>query len=173
MECHCNDHRPGQWHSHKDCDCAHHESPSYTFVVTKVMEEDPGQGTVYISKDFMEKLGVLDGDHVEIVDAGGYVVQARSHPNPWIDTRMISLDQHTLEKTGCRLFGQVKLRKTSCGESECVTLEVPPHVGISRLQLRSMMEESRGAVLSERGLCGAQEQSRRRNPVSDRVMRTG
>lgn len=150
MECHCNDHRPGEWHSHQDCDCAHHEEPTYTFVVTKVMEEDPGQGTVYISKDFMEKLGLGEGDPVEIVGTGGYVVQARSHPNPWIDTRMISLDKHTMEKADCRLFGQVKLRKTSCSESECVTLEVPPHVNISRLQLRAMMERSQGAVLSER-----------------------
>jgi len=114
------------------------------------MEEDPGSGTAYISKTFMERLGLEEGDAVEIVDTGGCVVQARPHPNPWIETRMISLDRRTVDKIGCNLFGQVKLRKTSCIESECVTLEVPKGAGVTRRQLRSMLDGARGAIVSDR-----------------------
>jgi hypothetical protein len=67
MECHCKDHLPGEWHDDSKCDCGNHEAPTYTFVVTKVMEEDPGAGTVYISKTFMENLQLQEGDAVEIV----------------------------------------------------------------------------------------------------------
>ncbi len=150
MDCHCKDHVPGEWHSHDDCDCRHHEYPTYTFVVTKVMERDPGCGTVYISKTFLETLQVEEGDPVEIVDAQGSVVQARSHPNPWIDTRMISLDQQTMEATGLRLFSQVKLRKAACKESESVLLEVPAGINVTRMELRAMLERVHGAVLTGR-----------------------
>jgi transitional endoplasmic reticulum ATPase len=112
------------------------------------MEEDPGTGTAYISSDFMEKLQVTDGEAVEIVDYGGFVVQARSHPNPWVDTRMISIDKNTVEKTGLQLFGQVKLRKTSCTDSESVTLEVPDGVNVTRMQLQSMLDRADGAIIS-------------------------
>ncbi len=71
MDCHCKDHLPGSWHSHDDCDCHKSEHPTYSFVVTKVMEHDPGTRTVYISSVFMEKLELTDGDPVEILDAGG------------------------------------------------------------------------------------------------------
>ncbi len=150
MDCHCKDHLPGEWHSHKDCDCAHHEHPTYTFVITKVMEDDPGMGTVYISKAFMEELALDDGDPVELVDAGGVVLQARSHPNPWVDTRMISLDKDTMETVGFQLFSQVKLRKTACADSETLTLEVPSGVNVSRMQLREMLERADGAVATGR-----------------------
>ena len=100
MDCHCKDHLHGDWHHDKDCDCANHDFPTHSFVVTRVMEEDPGSGTVFISPSFMEKLYVEDGDPVEIVDAGGIIVQARPHPNPWADARMISLDHKTMEKIG-------------------------------------------------------------------------
>ncbi|MFH0825405.1 MAG: AAA family ATPase [Pseudomonadota bacterium] len=147
MDCRCNDHLPGNWHSHKDCDCAHHDHPTFSFVVTKVMEEDPGTGTVFISTEFMDKLGVKDGDPVEVVGSSGLTVQARSHPNPWIETRMISLDRRTMDKLECRLFAQIKLRKTVCMDSECVTLEVPVGASVTRRQLQAMLEKAQGAVV--------------------------
>lgn len=147
MDCHCKDHLPGEWHSHDDCDCHNHEYPTYSFVITKVMEEDPGTGTVYISKAFMETLQLKDGDPVEIVGAPDCLVQAKSHPNPWIDTRMISLDKQTMAKGGFGLFSQVKLRKARCPDSTTVTLEVPPGSNISRLQLHSLMEKACGVLL--------------------------
>lgn len=149
MKCHCNDHVPGDWNSGRGCDCHEHEHPTYTFVVTKVMEEDPGTGTAYISSTYMELLQVGDGDPVEILDGEGCVVQARSHPNPWIDTRMISLDRQTMDKIGCQLFSQIKLRKTCCHESERVVLQVPAGVSITRLQLQAMLEQTDGAIIND------------------------
>jgi transitional endoplasmic reticulum ATPase len=113
------------------------------------MEEDPGSGTVFISSVFMEKLRLEEGDAVKVIGSEECVVQARSHPNPWVDTRMISLDNATMEKIGCRLFGEVKLRKTACTESECLTLEVPGGVGVTRMQTRAMLDRVRGAMVSE------------------------
>lgn len=150
MDCHCKDHLPQQWHEHSDCDCANHEFPTFSFVVTRVMEEDPGVGTVYISKDFMEKLGLQEGDAVELVGHEGCVVQAKSHPNPWVDSRMVSLDRPSLERAGLQLFSQVKLRKTLCTDLDSITLEVPAGTSITRLQLRAMMERAQGAVLTDR-----------------------
>ncbi len=75
--------------------CNQHEYPTYSFVITKAMEDDPGVGTVYISKTFMETLQVKDGDPVQLIGPTECVVQAKSHPNPWIDTRMVSVDKHT------------------------------------------------------------------------------
>lgn len=152
MDCHCKDHLPGEWHSHKECDCAQHTNPTYSFVVTKVMEQDPGSGTVYMSQTYMENLNVVEGDPVEILGPSGCVLQVRSHPNRWIDTRMISLDKHTMEKTGFQLFSQVKLRKAVCRESETVTLEVPDGISVTRMQLRKMLEKIQGAVLTGRDL---------------------
>ena len=56
MECHCKDHLPGDWHSHEGCDCQNNDYPTYAFVVTKVIEDYPGAGVVFISKTFMECL---------------------------------------------------------------------------------------------------------------------
>ncbi|MEJ2715756.1 MAG: AAA family ATPase [Deltaproteobacteria bacterium] len=148
MDCHCSDHVPGEWHKDRECDCASHDHPTFSFVVTKVMEEDPGSPTVYVSQDFMEKLGLEEDDPVEIVDSGGHVVQAKSHPNPWVETRMISLDASTMDKIGCRLFGQVKLRKTTCEESRRLTLEVPPGANVTRRQLQTMVDRARGSIIS-------------------------
>ena len=150
MDCHCKDHLPGEWHSHENCDCAKHEHPTFTFVVTRVMDEDPGTGTAYISQTFMEQLMLTDGDAVEIVDKESCVLQARSHPNPWADTRMISIDRHTLESAGLKLFSQVKLRKKCCADSERVTLEVPGSVTLGRQELRAMLQRAEGVVLSGR-----------------------
>lgn len=148
MDCHCKDHLPGEWHSHQDCDCAVNEYPTFTFVVTKVMESEPGSGTVYISKPFMENLKLTEGDPVEIVGNPNCVVQARHHPNAWIDTRMISLDKDTVDTIGLPLFSQVKLRRAVCTETVSMTLEVPTGVTVTRLQLRAMIEKVRGAVLN-------------------------
>jgi len=150
MDCHCKDHLPQRWDEQHDCDCGNHGFPTFSFVVTRVMEEDPGVGLVYISQDFMEKLGVEDGGTVELVGHEGCVVQARSHPNPWVDTRMISLDKLSVERAGLQLFSQVKLRKTLCKDSQSITLEVPNGVNITKLHLRAMMERAQGAVLTER-----------------------
>jgi transitional endoplasmic reticulum ATPase len=150
MDCHCKDHLPGDWHSHDDCDCHTDDAPTYTFVVTRVMGEDPGAGTVYVSKPFMDTLQLEEGDPVEIVGHEGCVVQARSHPNPWVDTRMISLDSRTLDEIGVQLFGQVKLRKKVCVDSECVTLEVPVSAGMSRQELRALVRRAEGAILRDR-----------------------
>lgn len=147
MDCHCKDHLHVRGPTGQ-CDCASHEFPTYSFVVTRVMEDDPGSGTVYISKLFMESLQLHDGDPVEIVDSGGCVVQARSHPNPWVDTRMVSLDKGTLEKVGCRLFGEIKLRKTFCTEAGCVRLEVPDSVNVTRLQLQAMIARAGKAIVT-------------------------
>lgn len=147
MDCHCKDHLPGSWHSHDDCDCHKSEHPTYTFVVTKVMDHDPGNRTVYISSVFMEKLELTDGDPVEILDAGGCIAQAKPHPNAWIDTRMVSLDRITMDENRFQLYSQVKLRKARCPESELVTLEAPQGCSISRPQLRTMLEKLSGAVL--------------------------
>jgi transitional endoplasmic reticulum ATPase len=114
------------------------------------MPEDPGNGTVYISTVFMEKLGLNNGDPVEIVDSDGYMVQAWSHPNPWTDTRMVALDHHTMEKTGLQLFGQVKLRKASCKDAQGVTLEIPTGVNLTRVQFRAMLEKANEPVVSGR-----------------------
>lgn len=150
MECHCKDHLARGGPPVDNCDCEAHRNPTYTFVITRVMEEDPGLGIAYISADFMEKLNVQEGDPVELVGHGDCVVQARSHPNPWVDTRMVSLDQLTMEKAGLRLFNQVKLRKTSCAESQRITLEVPTGINVTRRQLRAMMEQVQGAVVGGR-----------------------
>jgi transitional endoplasmic reticulum ATPase len=147
MDCHCKDHLPGEWHSHDDCDCAQHEYPTYSFVLTKIMDEDPGAGTVYISPAFMESLELSEGDPVEIVSAESLVVQARTHPNRWMDARMIALDRHSMEKADCRLFGTVKLRKAICPETGAITLEVPPGAAITRMQLRALLETIQGSVL--------------------------
>lgn len=150
MDCHCKDHLPGEWHSHEDCDCNQHEYPTYSFVITKAMEEDPGVGTVYISKAFMETLQVKDGDPVQLIGPTECVVQAKSHPNPWIDTRMVSVDKHTMEAAELTLFSQVKIRRTACRESESVTLEVPPEANVTRMGLRGMLEQTYGVVLTGR-----------------------
>ncbi len=150
MDCHCKDHLPGEWHSHEDCDCRLHDNPTYAFVITKVMEEDPGCGTVYISQTYMEQMNLEEGDPVEIAGDHGYVIQARPHPNRWIDTRMVSFDEHTMEQTGFQLFGQVKLRKAICRNSESVVLEVPSHVDVSRVRLRDKLESIQGSVLTGR-----------------------
>ena len=150
MDCHCKDHLPGDWHAHEDCDCGSHENPTYTFVITKVVQEDLGGGTVFISPTFMENLKLNEGDPVEIVDHDDCMVQAKSHPNRWIDTRMISLDHDTMEKNGFQLYSQVKLRKAVCQESARVILEVPEGSRVTRLQLRAMLERVRGAVLTGR-----------------------
>ncbi|MCX5861829.1 MAG: AAA family ATPase [Desulfomonile sp.] len=148
MDCHCKDHLPGEWHSPENCDCAGHEHPTFTFVITKVMETDPGVRTVFISKPFMENLKLVEGDPVEILCDQKCFVQARSHPNSWIDTRMISLDKDTMEAVGLPLFGQVKLRKAICCETESIVLEVPPHTTLSRIKVRGMIEKIRGAVIN-------------------------
>ncbi len=150
MDCHCKDHLPGEWHSHENCDCGQHEHPTFTFVVTRVMEEDPGSGTAYISKTFMDSLNLEEGDAVEIVGKEGCVLQAKSHPNPWADTRMISVDRHTLEQAGLQLFSQVKLRKRCCAESERVILEVPDTANLGRQEMRAMLKRAEGVVLSGR-----------------------
>ncbi len=147
MDCHCKDHLPGSWHSHDDCDCHKSDYPTYSFVVTKVMEQDPGVRTVFISSVFMEKLELDDGDPVEIVDAGGCIAQAKPHPNAWIDTRMVSLDKLTMEENRFQLYSQVKIRKARCPESQLVTLEAPEGCSLSRPQLRLMLEKLSGAVL--------------------------
>ncbi len=147
MDCHCKDHLPGSWHSHEDCDCHKNEHPTYTFVITKVMEQDPGTRTVFISSVFMEKLELTDGDPVEILDTGGCIAQAKPHPNAWIDTRMVSLDKNTMEENKFQLYSQVKLRKARCPESELVTLEAPQGCSISRPQIRTMLEKLSGAIL--------------------------
>lgn len=151
MECHCKDHLPGSWHSHDDCDCHKNDHPTYSFVITKVMEQDPGSRTVFISSSFMEKLQLEDGDPVEIVDAGGCIAQAKPHPNAWIDTRMVSLDKMTMDENKFQLYSQVKIRKAECPESELVTLEAPPGCQLSRPQLRGMLEKLSGAVLVGNG----------------------
>jgi len=148
MECHCKDHLPGEWHSNKPCDCHEHDHPTFSFVITKVMEDDPGSGTVYVSKTFMENLDLEEGDAVEIVGESGLVVQARSHPNPWIDTRMVSLDRQTMNKAGFQLFGQMKLRKAPCREAQTLCLEVPKGSSLTRRELHGMLEQAAGSVLS-------------------------
>jgi transitional endoplasmic reticulum ATPase len=150
MECHCKDHLARGGPPVDNCDCAAHDNPTYTFVITRAMEEDPGIGVAFISADFMEKLNLREGDPVELVGHADCVVQARSHPNPWVDTRMISLDHLTMERAGLHLFSQVKLRKASCGESQRITLEVPTGINVTRRQLRTMMEQARGAVVGGR-----------------------
>ncbi len=150
MDCHCKDHLPGNWHSHEDCDCRQHENPTYAFVITKVMEEDPGCGTVYISQTYMEQMRLKEGDPVEVTGSNEFAVQARSHPNPWVDTRMVSFDKHTMDKAGFQLFGQVKLRKAICRNTESVALEVPSAVKVSRMWLRDKLECIQGAVLTGR-----------------------
>lgn len=147
MDCHCKDHLPGHWHSHDECDCGKHEYPTFTFVITKVMDAVPGSGTAFISKPFMESLQLQEGDPVEILSDPGCVLQARSHPNPWIDTRMISLDKDTMQALGLAMFSQVKLRKSVCCETQSLTLQVPEGTSITRVQLRGMIEKVRGSVM--------------------------
>jgi transitional endoplasmic reticulum ATPase len=148
MECHCKDHLHPHTDSHK-CDCHTQDYPTYSFVVTRVMEDDPGTGTVYISSPFMETLQLKDGDSVEVLDKGGLVVQAKAHPNPWIDTRMISMDKNTLEEAGLQLFSQIKLRKYVCVESERLTLQVPSAAEMNRLELKAMLRRAEGAVIPQ------------------------
>jgi transitional endoplasmic reticulum ATPase len=120
------------------------------------MEEDPGSGTVYLSQSFMKEMQVSSGDVVELLGDSVCVVQAKEHPNPWIDTRMVSVDKQTLEKGGFQLFGQVKIRKTRCVESERIVLEVPDNTGISRTHLRKMLEKIQGAVIKSSEPVGLQ-----------------
>ncbi len=148
MECHCKDHLPGDWHSHEGCDCQNNDYPTYAFVVTKVIEDYPGAGVVFISKTFMESLKLGDGDAVEVLGPNGCVVQAKNHPNSWIDTRMVSFDRDTMEKTGFQMFSQVKLRKAVCVEAETVTLQPPDGVDLTRQQIRSMMDKVDGVILT-------------------------
>ncbi|MGC8658619.1 MAG: AAA family ATPase [Desulfomonilaceae bacterium] len=148
MQCHCKDHLPGDWHSHEDCDCHKNEYPTFSFVVTKVIDDIPGTGTVFISKAFMENLGVQDGDAVEVVGPSGCVVQAKSHPNSWIDTRMVSFDRDTMDKAGFQMFSQVKLRKAVCVGAESVTLEAPEGINLSKQQIRLMLDKTDGMVLA-------------------------
>jgi transitional endoplasmic reticulum ATPase len=150
MDCHCKDHLPGEWHSHDECDCHKQDFPTYSFVVTKVMEEDPGVGTVYISKAFMQTLQLEEGEPVELIGPQSLIVQAKSHPNPWIDTRMISLDKDTMEEGGFQLFSQVRIHKAPCKESESLVLEVPEGVNLTRIQIKALLEKVQGAVLNRR-----------------------
>jgi transitional endoplasmic reticulum ATPase len=150
MDCHCKDHLPGEWHSHEECDCHKQDFPTHSFVVTKVMEEDPGVGTVYISKAFMQTLQLEEGEPVELMGPQTLIVQAKSHPNPWIDTRMISLDKDTMEEGGFQLFSQVRIRKAPCKESESLVLEVPEGVSLTRIQIKGLLEKVQGAVLNRR-----------------------
>ncbi len=150
MDCHCKDHKPGEWHNHEDCDCTKHEHPTYSFVITKVMEADPGVGCVFISKRFMETLSLSEGEPVQVLASPPLVVQARSHPNAWIDTRMISLDKDTMAKTGFQLYSEVRLRKASCTCARKVTLEVPPGVTLTKVKIRTLLERAHGAVLDGR-----------------------
>ncbi len=150
MDCTCQDHRPGSWHSDHGCDCHKHEHPTFTLVVTKVMEKDPGFGVAYISGSFMEKMGLKDNDPVELLDAPGCVVQAKTHPNPWIETRMMALDKQTLETRGLQLFSQIRLRKASCCEAGTVILQVPDGVALTRRNIRALLEKASGVVLSGR-----------------------
>lgn len=168
MDCHCNDHLPGQWHTNKECDCPNHDHPTFTFVITKVMEEDPGIGTAYISKTFMESLSVEEGDAVELLGPKPCIVQARCHPNPWIDTRMVSVDKETMDKGGLTVFSQVKIRKVCCAESESVVLEVPANASVTRLQIRAMLERAQGAVLA--GLDHITLKNNRGESISFRVV---
>ncbi len=147
MECHCKDHLPGEWHSHEDCDCHLHEYPTYTFVITKVLSGHQANGTVYISKQFMELLELSDGDPVEILTSPACILQAKAHPNSWIDTRMISLDDDTLTRLGLGMFSQVRLRKAVCCPCRSITLEVPDGIALGRVQLRSLLEKKTGTVL--------------------------
>jgi len=147
MECHCKDHLPGEWHSHEECDCRLHDNPTYTFVVTKVVSAREAPGTVYISKQFMEVLTLKDGDPVEILCDPECVVQAKSHPNSWMDARMISLDQDTMDRLSLPMFGQVKLRKASCCDAHNIVVRVPDSTSASRVHLRGMIDKLRGTVL--------------------------
>lgn len=148
MECHCHDHVPGDWRSHEDCDCHKHEYPTYSFVVTKVIDDYPGAGAVFISTAFMDNLGLSDGDPVEVLGPQGCVVQAKCHPNAWIDTRMVSFDRETMDKTGFQLFSQVKLRKAVCTAAESVTLQAPSGIDFTKQQIRSMLDKVDGMVLT-------------------------
>lgn len=151
MQCHCNDHVPGDWHSHEDCDCHKNQYPTYAFVVTKVVDDYPGTGVVFISKTFMENLGLTDGEAVEVLGSYECVVQAKSHPNSWIDTRMISFDRDTMDRAGFQMFSQVKLRKAVCVDAESVTLQAPDGIDLSKQQIRSMLDKVDGMVLTEGG----------------------
>lgn len=151
MDCHCSEHRPGEWHSDHDCDCHKHDYPTFTFVVTKVMDENPGAPTVYISSEYMEKLQVKEDDTVKIVDRDDSVLQVRAHPNPWVDTRMISVDRGALEVHDLQLFSQIKLRKIPCDDADSVTLEIPKSCLMTRAKIRSCLDQLKGAVLTEGG----------------------
>jgi transitional endoplasmic reticulum ATPase len=148
MECHCKDHLPGDYHKHDGCDCGKHDFPTYSFVVTKVIDDGKDFGSVYISPQFMETLDLSDGDPVELVGSEKRILKAKPHPNRWMDARMICLDSDTMDKAGLQLFGQVKLRKTLCLECEIVFLEVPDGISISRSQARSMLEEAEGTIVT-------------------------
>ncbi|MGP8282609.1 MAG: AAA family ATPase [Desulfomonilaceae bacterium] len=148
MECHCNDHLPGDWHSHEDCDCLKSPNTTYSFVVTKVIDDFPGTGAVFISKTFMENLELSDGDAVEILGPHGCIVQAKSHPNSWIDTRMVSFDRDTMDRTGFQMFSQVRIRKAVCVDAESVTLQAPVGIDLTKQQIRSMLDKVDGVVLA-------------------------
>ena len=148
MECHCKDHLPGDRHHHDGCDCGNQDFPTYSFVVTKVIDDGKDFGTVYISPSFMETLELSDGDPVELVGSEKRILKAKPHPNRWMDSRMICLDSDTMDKAGLQLFGQVKLRKAVCLGCEIVFLEVPDGTSISRSQARSMLEEAEGTIVT-------------------------
>jgi len=147
MECHCKDHLPGEWHSHEECDCHRHPYPTYMFVITKVVADHQASGVVYISKQFMELLELAEGDPVEMLTSPSCILQAKAHPNSWIDTRMISVDQDTMDRLGLTMFAQVKLRKAVCCSCRSLTLQVPEGVSLGRVHLRSLIEKRHGTVL--------------------------
>ena len=148
MECHCKDHLPGDWHNHEDCECNKSSNTTYSFVVTKVIDDFPGAGAVFISKTYMENLRLSDGDAVEILGPNGCIVQAKSHPNAWIDTRMVSFDRDTMDRTGFQMFSQVRLRKAVCVDAESVTLQIPVGIDLTKQQIRSMLDKVNGVVLT-------------------------
>ncbi len=148
MECHCKDHLPGDWHNHEDCECNKSSNTTYSFVVTKVIDDFPGAGAVFISKTYMENLSLSDGDAVEILGPNGCIVQAKSHPNAWIDTRMVSFDRDTMDRTGFQMFSQVRLRKAVCVDAESVTLQTPVGIDLTKQQIRSMLDKVNGVVLT-------------------------
>lgn len=119
------------------------------FVITKVATDNVAVGTVYISKQFMELLDLQEGDPVEVLASPPCILQAKTHPNTWIDTRMISLDQETMDRLGFTMFSQVKLRKAVCCPCRRLTLEVPEGTSLGRVQLRGLINERLGAVIHD------------------------
>jgi len=119
------------------------------FVITKVATDHQPGGTVYISKQFMDLLNLSEGDPVEILGSPSCILQAKAHPNSWIDSRMISVGQDTMDRLGLTMFAQVKLRKAVCCPCRRITLEVPDGVSLGRVQLRSLIEKRLGAVIHD------------------------